>query len=540
MNWERLFKPHILERGMAYYCEGCVEDLEVNDDEITAAVEGSDMYDVCIDLDGNGVSGMECTCPYAESGENCKHMAAVLYAWQAEKMELNNAEAQIREAVEHADEALVRRFLTDALLQDDKLRRRFIMEAQPDSAPSLLDEVESAVDEIVDRYMEDGCIDYSEADDFICELENILDDEAIPRMEHGQIGDAFHISTLVFLALDDVEMDDSNGGMTIIADACSSIWKQIAERADDGMRREMFDWLLEHSSGVIVDYLEDFIIDAMMEYFDAPEYAEKLFDSEQETLNCALCKGNDSYLVRRSVQNCIRLMEKRGDSAEAIDAWCARYRTAPCVRDAMIERRRQAGEWTEVAALLKETIAQGTGRFGGSARYHMQLKDAYAALGQKDEYRNELWKIVTEISPADIDVYREYRALFEPESWIAERERLFAALPQRAGIAALYADEELYDRLLDCALAARGTYLLKRYETALAERYPERVLQKYADEMNAAARNTADRKAYREWVSMLKHIRKITGGEAVVDEIVKAWRIEYSRRRAMMEELDRL
>lgn len=29
----------------------------------------------------------------------------------------------------------------------------------------------------------------------------------------------------------------------------------------------------------------------------------------------------------------------------------------------------------------------------------MQLKNAYAALGWKDEYRDELWKIVTEISP---------------------------------------------------------------------------------------------------------------------------------------------
>ena len=494
MNWERLFKPHILERGMAYYCEGCVEDLEIYEDEITAVVEGTEQYDVSIELDEDGVFSMECTCPYAEGGENCKHMAAVLYAWQDEKKGSRGANAQIREAVERADEALVRRFLADALLRDDKLRRRFIMEVQPDSAPSLLDEIESAVDEIVDRYMKDGYIDYSEADDFICELGNILDDEAIPRMEHGQIGDAFHISTLVFLALDDVEMDDSNGGMTIIADACSSIWKQIAERADDGMRQKMFDWLLAHSSGVIVDYLEDFIIDAMMEYFDAPEYTEKLLNSEQETLDRALCKGNDSYLVRRCVQNCMRLMEKRGDSADAMDAWCAQYRTVSCVRDVMIERRRQAGKWAEAAALLKEAIAQEADGIIGSARYHLQLKDAYAALGRKDEYQNELWKIVTEISPANMDVYREYRSLFEPENWIAERERLFAALSRYADIAALYADEKLYDRLLERALAAHGIYLLKRYETALAERYPEQVLQKYADEMNAAARNTADRK----------------------------------------------
>ncbi|MDO4371330.1 MAG: SWIM zinc finger family protein, partial [Clostridia bacterium] len=173
MNWERLFKPHILERGMAYYYEGCVEDLEINEDEITAVVEGTEQYDVSIELDEDDVSGMECTCPYAEDGENCKHMAAVLYAWQGKKTGSRGADAQIREAVERADEALVRRFLADALLRDDRLWRRFMIEVQPDGAPFILDDVEAAVDAIVDKYMADGYIDYYEADNFVSELLDI-------------------------------------------------------------------------------------------------------------------------------------------------------------------------------------------------------------------------------------------------------------------------------------------------------------------------------------------------------------------------------
>ena len=62
----------------------------------------------------------------------------------------------------------------------------------------------------------------------------------------------------------------------------------------------------------------------------------------------------------------------------------------------------------------------------------------------------------------------------------------------------------------------------------------------YAETITANARNVADRTIYREWVSMLKHMRKIPGGESVVDEIVRTWRTEYRRRKAMMEELDRL
>ena len=247
MNWERLFKPHILERGMAYYYEGCVEDLEINEDEITAVVEGSEPYDVSIDLDEGNVSGMECTCPYAEGGENCKHMAAVLYAWQDEKTKLRNADAEIREMVEHADEALVRRFLMDALQRDNRLWRRFMIEAKPDGGHSFLDDVEAAVEAIVDKYMADGFIDYYQAGHFIDELMDILEDEAVPRMEHGQLRDAFRVSACVFLALNDVDMDDSDGDIGIITNACTSIWEQIAERADDDLQQEIFEWLTAHS-----------------------------------------------------------------------------------------------------------------------------------------------------------------------------------------------------------------------------------------------------------------------------------------------------
>ena len=73
-----------------------------------------------------------------------------------------------------ADVALVRRTLTDLLCQDDKARPRFMAEVQPERSPELAREVCAMVDDIVDRYMADDCIDYDEAGDFIDELSDIL------------------------------------------------------------------------------------------------------------------------------------------------------------------------------------------------------------------------------------------------------------------------------------------------------------------------------------------------------------------------------
>ena len=41
-NWERLFKPHILDRGYEYFLEERVVDIHVQDDLIQAAVAGTE------------------------------------------------------------------------------------------------------------------------------------------------------------------------------------------------------------------------------------------------------------------------------------------------------------------------------------------------------------------------------------------------------------------------------------------------------------------------------------------------------------------
>ncbi len=64
MRWEKLFKPHILERGNAYYQEGAVTEISIDEDKIEATVEGSEKYFVAIDPKNGQAEDMECTCPY--------------------------------------------------------------------------------------------------------------------------------------------------------------------------------------------------------------------------------------------------------------------------------------------------------------------------------------------------------------------------------------------------------------------------------------------------------------------------------------------
>ncbi len=78
-GWKGFFQPHNLERGLRYVQAGAVSDLVKTNDSITAVVRESEYYSVKISYLGDDLTDGYCPCPYAESGEWCKHMAAVLY-----------------------------------------------------------------------------------------------------------------------------------------------------------------------------------------------------------------------------------------------------------------------------------------------------------------------------------------------------------------------------------------------------------------------------------------------------------------------------
>ena len=65
MEWEHLFRSHILERGYDYYLEDRVCNLRYSDQKIKAVVEGSEDYEVKILLSDGEISHMSCSCPYA-------------------------------------------------------------------------------------------------------------------------------------------------------------------------------------------------------------------------------------------------------------------------------------------------------------------------------------------------------------------------------------------------------------------------------------------------------------------------------------------
>lgn len=92
MNWGTIFGKLVLDRGRAYYDAGKVKNLRYENGSYQAVVRGSLPYRVEVRVEGNTIRSMSCTCPRAEEGHRCKHMAATLIA-----IERQRAQARLRQ-----------------------------------------------------------------------------------------------------------------------------------------------------------------------------------------------------------------------------------------------------------------------------------------------------------------------------------------------------------------------------------------------------------------------------------------------------------
>ena len=93
----RLFPPHIAERGLLYFQQGKVRNIQkTSAGRYRAEVCGSENYSVWLKLDSDlYIKDGGCDCPY---GWACKHMAALWYAVRAQTPDGQPDESDVQQS----------------------------------------------------------------------------------------------------------------------------------------------------------------------------------------------------------------------------------------------------------------------------------------------------------------------------------------------------------------------------------------------------------------------------------------------------------
>lgn len=576
MNWQKLFASHILERGYDYYCDGAVENIEIGRDDIRADVVGTEDYEVEISLNDGKVTDMYCSCPYAAGGNNCKHMAAVLYEWTADIMDADEPEdtdnedmdddedaesmdlfepavtvcdykkksAAVEKLVTSAERDIVQAFLVSVLAEDKKLLLRFRNMVNKCATNEDVEDYFEQIDEIADRYLgRDHFINYYQAYDFMLELEEIIDKDVRRMIDNGSNISAFHVMNHIFVLLGNVDMDDSGGETSMLAKQIYQLWLELLVKVNAQDKRKMFIWFTTHMDGSVIDYLEEYIEQIIMEEFKEPEYEQDKLSFMEEMIEKAEKKDSGwsrDYAVGKWTVTYLKTLEEKNAPEDQLEEICKKYWNNSGVRRYYIDRYFEKKEYDRVLQVLDENIELDKAYRGQVLEYIQKKKEIYRLQGNKSAYIEQLWKLVLEQSAGDLDIYKELKAQYSEKEWLIKREELFKKLPPNAHIDRLYKEEKLYDRLLAYVLKSSGLYAVQSYENVLKKEYPKQILSKYQGEVNKMASCTGNRKHYADLVALLRRMKRIKGGSEIVETIVEEWKIKYRNRPAMMDELSKL
>lgn len=540
MKWKDFFEERILERGYDYYRSGFVEDLTVEEGVITAVVDGTEEYDVSILLENGAIDTMECTCPYAADGNYCKHMAAVLYAAEKEPVTKRYSASEVETFIEQADISDLKKFMIELLQKDQGLFLKLKSSLARNEKEFDICLYQKQIDQIIRKYTGyDGFIEYGDAGGFMDEILAYLDDDVQNMIDHQLYNSAFALSSYLFLRVSAVEMDDSNGELGEFGCRCREVWHQILSEADEAVEEKIYLWLIGHLDGSVVDYMEDYLEDMLMEEFQTQTYLQKkLLYTEQRAAEIPYTdKWSGQYKREKWARYHIRIMEQLHTDDNAILVYCRKYWEHSKIRNFCVRFWLERGNLAEAISLLEESLKLDE-RYPDLITEHLcQLKELYKKTGNQERYHSYLRQLV--VKRPDIEDFRELRLLYSVEEWLSARESIFSEVSGYYA-AALYAEEGLYDRLLDYVMRQHGIRELQQYEAILKEHYPEQVLKKYHDYLMKAAEHTADRKTYQDWAAILRRMLSVQGGAACVQNIIEEWHNLYPRRKAMMQEIDKI
>lgn len=150
----------VFERGQTYRREGRIQWIERFYDVVTAAVQGSNQYDVTVELGGKRLSA-RCTCPYEGPGD-CKHVVAVLLTVAADPP--NDESERITAVLEDVPPDDLCAFVRDVVAKNPELRDQFLARfgKQSKSVDEYRDEIEALFDQHTQDYPAvTGAIDFS-------------------------------------------------------------------------------------------------------------------------------------------------------------------------------------------------------------------------------------------------------------------------------------------------------------------------------------------------------------------------------------------
>jgi len=568
-HWREHFAQHILERGYDYFHDGHVTNLEKNEDGYIGTVSGSKDYSVEISIDDGFY--MECSCPHADGGSNCKHMVALLCeietgkgnestsSKRTDKSSANSNEESMKllsEVLEKLSPDIIKSELQRILESDKNLRAGFLLKHNQNekSIENYMKIMKNAAWEIKyecsDRH---GFVDYHNADTYtsrlIDEVLNELNDFATNENEEKQRV-AFDVSLLVLGQYAETDIDD-DGDTLILTEECIELWEKILSSCEsECLAHHIYTELAKFCDKADVEeYISYEIDDFISEYFNDGHFLADRLERVDRRIELFVNgeRWYDLHTLSEAVMERLSIMDELGKSQTERDVFRNKFNHLPAIREIMMNELESVNDLEGLISFLLESKKIDHGSQNHIESYSRKLIELYKKLGDSDRVRDELHLYITKYRRGDVGAFFELKSYYSAEEWIDVREELFNYFEtEHIDIKPLLAKEGLKGRLMyilverlekNLGMAEFIITEIKRYESYLRPEFDQKLLDIYSETAERMAKRTGGRNHYKKIAEVLKHMRVYPGGKERTQEMVDEWRVEYKSRRAMMEEL---
>ena len=387
MSWHNMFKENILNRGFEYYKKGAVTDIYKIENTINAVVKGSEDYEVTVELKNGKPEYMYCSCPYADDGKNCKHMAAVLFEWEFSQYDSEGTSSEnIEELVKKAERNIIDSFLIKKLSENEELLAEFKITVNQNVSREDIIRYKRMIDNIIDDNAYGGYVSYRDAYDFACEIQNFIHSYIDVMTEKNCLKEAFELVGYLYNSMAEVEMDSSGGELDIIIDSCMEEWKAITDNADIILKKQLFNSFIsiinKNRNEYFVEEAEDFLVENFTEY----DFLEKELLTVIKKIHNA--ERNHSYISEKWHLQVLKIYSNMGKDLDFIENYCNNHKFFPGVRRYYVDRCLEYNQYDKAITMLKESIKLDK-KYPGIVESHMfALKNIYIYIKNWAKKRN--------------------------------------------------------------------------------------------------------------------------------------------------------
>ncbi|MEK4870268.1 SWIM zinc finger family protein [Niallia sp. FSL W8-1348] len=553
-HFENDINKTIVDRGYSYYIEGYIlEVYEKADNEYIFLIEGSDDYEVVVQLGDDGeILYSECDCPY-DFGPVCKHEVAAYFqlfemvnhvTTTKNDTNMTNKRTTIHEVLSNLSKEELIHIIINCANHDATFEKSLIVKYSNGYPQQELAICQELIHSIVRKYTgREGFIKYRDTGAFVREMEDVID-------KARNTENVLVALDITLLLLEEAiaafqYADDSSGDIGyLVRETLELLAEMVTSRVGlDHQSAEIFEKLLAQTDNEVFEGWLDYKIDLLTICFgfaDDERHREQLKNKIESMIDNKSRERYTYYNNESMLQLLFQLIVQYGSQDEA-DQFIHEHLQFSSFREQLLNKYLQEKNYHKVIEVAKEGETQDQQYPGLLSKWKKFRYAAYTFLALKEEQQVlakelllagdfEYYRDLKELAKENQDVSSFYRSikneLKTEKGW--HTNRIFLKLIE---------EENDLEEMLD--FVENNPSYIEDYAEKLVKVFKEEVIEIYKKYIHSIASISSNRRAYQGVCHKITRYKKIAGKPQQVELINELIGL-YKKRPAFIDELGKI